>query len=79
MWSPEICGVNTLILMSYSQSCVAFSWRLRLDDRTTHLSKLEPRIEDFHEDFRKYFPILEGEVQAWKANNVVSPAKLNKT
>lgn len=53
--------------------------RLRLDDRTTHLSKLEPRIEDFHEDFREYFPILVDKVQAWKVRNAASTAKLKKT
>ena len=52
--------------------------RLNLEDRATHLSKLEPRMDDFHQDFCEYFPILENNVKKWKLHNVEPTVKMDQ-
>ena len=43
--------------------------RLRLEDRAIHLAELEFKLSDFYDDFCQYFPLLEEQVQTWKAAN----------
>lgn len=53
--------------------------RLQLDNRAGHLTKLEPQMDDFYQDFLKYFPVLVERVQTWKVNNVLSEDKSTTT
>lgn len=50
--------------------------RLNLEDRAIHLSKLEPQMDDFHQDFREYFPILEDKVKTWKLRDAEQTSKI---
>ena len=50
--------------------------RLRLDRLALNLTKLEPQMTDFYQDFGEYFPLLEARVETWKVNNAQSVGAL---